>query len=312
MALIECKECKEQVSDKAKSCPHCGAQVKGHKVIKQKKWHERTSVTLCVAAILIILAFGFIHVITGVVSPFGLPFDIALKKSFGYSETFVNAKKITAIPYTAAKIKYPISCEVLQRKEYVESGKVFETRIKHELQGNMKKWQAEFKKALNKPEQHWQDQLKGETKALEREPSDAEVYNNRGIASAKSGQYETAISDFTRAIKRIPGLAEAYYNRGLVYVALGQLNQGVSDFTKALEIKPRFTEACTKRGHLYFAMDQYDQAISDFTKVLEIDPMCAEVCFSRCIVYYAKGEYDKAWEDVHGLLCAYRISQESA
>ena len=28
MALIECKECKKQISNKAKTCPHCGAKVK--------------------------------------------------------------------------------------------------------------------------------------------------------------------------------------------------------------------------------------------------------------------------------------------
>lgn len=28
MSLIECKECKKQISDKAKTCPHCGAKVK--------------------------------------------------------------------------------------------------------------------------------------------------------------------------------------------------------------------------------------------------------------------------------------------
>ena len=28
MALIECKECNQQISDKAKACPHCGYPVK--------------------------------------------------------------------------------------------------------------------------------------------------------------------------------------------------------------------------------------------------------------------------------------------
>ena len=118
MILKKSNESKGQVSKKVKTCPHCGAPLEGGKVKKRKKWHERTSVTLCIAAGLIIIGFGFIHVITGVVSPYDLPFDIVLKESFGYRETFINAEKIIALPYSAAKIKYPISCKALQSRHY--------------------------------------------------------------------------------------------------------------------------------------------------------------------------------------------------
>lgn len=265
---------------------------------KQKKWHERTSVTLCAAAILILIGAGFTHIITGVVSPYNLPFDIVLKKSFGVRETFVNAKKIKKMPYIAAKIKYPLSCEALQRKGYIESGKVFEVRMTNKLKKNMEKWQAEFESTLNKPQLRWQDQLQGESEISEENTNKAEAYNRRGIASANNGQYETAISNFAKAFQKNPGFAKAYYNRGLVYTALGQLSQGISDFTKALEIKPKFNEAYIKRGHLNVAMGEYDQAIKDFTKVIETEPTRYEIYFCRSLVYYAQGEFDKAWEDV--------------
>jgi len=298
MALNKSKECDEQVSGKADSCPHCGAPVKGRTAKKRKKWHERTSVTLCVAAGLIIVGFGFIHVITGVVSPFDLPFDIVLKESFGYRETFINARKIIALPYTAAKIKYPLSCKALQSRNYIESGGVFETRMTRHLREDMKTWQAEFERALNKPERQWQDKLMGFTPGIEADPEDPNACNNRGIASAKDGQYETAIAQFTRAFQRNPVFAEAYYNRGLVDLAIGQLGQAISDFTKAVEIKPGFAEGYSSRGPIYVAMSQYEQAISDFTKVIENDPASAETYFRRGLACYADGQYDRAWEDV--------------
>ena len=86
MALKKVKKSEGQVSRKTETCPHCGAPLNDSKAKKQKKWHERTSVTLCVAAGLVIVGFGFIHVITGVVSPYDLPFDVVLKESFGYRE----------------------------------------------------------------------------------------------------------------------------------------------------------------------------------------------------------------------------------
>ena len=299
MALNKSKKCNGQVSSKAETCPHCGAPVKGRTAKKPKKWHERTSVTLCVAAGLIIVGFGFINVITGVVSPFEMPFDIVRKESFGYRETFINAEKIIALPYTAAKIKYPLSCKALQSRNYIDSGSVFETRMTRHLRENMKTWQAEFERALNKPQQQWQDKLMGHTQGIEMDPEDPNACNNRGIASAREGIYEAAIAQFTRALQRNPVFAEAYYNRGLVDLAIGQLGQAISDFTKAVEIKPGFIEGYEIRAPIYVAMSQYEQAISDFTKVIEHDPDSAETYFNRSLACYANGWYDEAWQDVY-------------
>ena len=298
MALNKSKECNGQVSNKAEVCPYCGGPIKGRTVKKRKKWHERTSVTLCVAAGLIIVDFGFVHVIIGVVSPYDLPFDIVLKESFGYRETFINARKIIALPYTAARKKYPISCKVLQSRNYIESGRVFETRMTRRLRENMKTWQVEFERALNKPELQWQDKLRGQTADIEIDFEDPNAYNNRGIASAKEGQYEAAIAQFTRAFQRNPVFAEAYYNRGLVDLQIGQLGQAISDFSKAVEIKPGFVEGYSSRGAIHIAMSQYEQAISDFTKVIKHNPDSAGTYFRRSLACYAYGEYDRAWEDV--------------
>lgn len=294
MAFTNCKKCNKQVGDKAKKCPYCGAHFEIRKNKKKKKWHERTSVTLCVTAGLIVVGLGFIHIITGVVSRYNLPFDITLKKSFGYRETFINARKITSIPYVAAKIKYPIGCEVLQRLEYIESGTVFETAMTEQLREAIKIWQAEFEETLNKPIEKWQDQLRGKT-AL----TDIEIYNNRGIEAAIEGRFETAISEFSRACRKDPAYADAYYNRGLVYVAIGQLGPAISDFSQTIEIDPEFADAYSHRGQLYVTMSQYDLAVSDFTKILEINPDSAEIYFIRAMVLFAHGQYNKSWQDVH-------------
>jgi len=39
MALINCPECKKEISDKAQSCPHCGCPINAIKVEQtRKKW----------------------------------------------------------------------------------------------------------------------------------------------------------------------------------------------------------------------------------------------------------------------------------
>lgn len=298
-ALMKWNRHNKKVREEAQACPHCGATTKVDKGEKPRKWHEKTSVTLCVAAGLAVTGLGFIHIITGVISPFELPFDIARKESFGYRETFVNARKIKAIPYPAARIKYPLGCKALQSKNYLESGKVFEARMTDQLKSNIKKWQDEFGQMLGRPEQRWQDRLLGRMDVSELGPEDANTYNNRGIVSAETGQYEQAIANFTRAFERNPAFAQAYFNRAHVYIAIGQLGRGVSDFSKAVEIRRGFADGYVDRGLIHADMGQYDQAISDFTKAVEIDPKRADVYLSRALVCCAKGAYDQAWDDVH-------------
>lgn len=311
MAWIKRKEAKQQTRSKANVCPHCGAPLKGPAGRKQKKWHERTSVTLCVAGGLGVIALGFVHIITGVISPYGLPFDIVRKDAFGYSETFVDARKIGALPYLIARQRYPLGCRVLQKEDYMPSGHVFATRTVRHLRQDMDQWQSEFERAFSAPPrprfgpelatEEWQGQLRGEVRVPETDPSDANACNQRGIASARNLQYETAIAEFTRAVRRNPAFADAYYNRAIVYAALGQLGQAASDLTSVIEIRPEFAQAYSGRGRIQAAMGQYDQAISDFTKVLEIDPAPGDMYMRRSLAYFAQGQYDKAWEDVHKL-----------
>ena len=299
MALNRRKESEEQVSKKAKVCPHCGAPLNAGTTGKQKKWHEKTSVTLGIAACLIVIGFGFIHIITGIISPYDLPFDIVLKESFGYRETFINAEKIKALPYSAAKIKYPIGYKALQSRNYIESGRIFETRMSRKLWEDMKAWQDEFERSLNKPQLQWQEKLLGQSSDTGTDSEDPNACNNRGIALAREGQYESAIAWFTRAFQRNPVFAEAYYNRALVDLAIGQLGQAISDFTKAVEIKPAFIEGYAGRGDIHVAMNSYEQAITDFTKIIELEPDSAETYFKRSLASYANGQYERAWQDVN-------------
>ncbi len=288
-----------QADSKVEKCPHCGKPVGADKLNKPKKWHEKTSVTLCIAAGLALIGLGFIHIITGVVSPLGLPFDFALKGSFGYRETLVNAEKIRAIPYAAAKIKYPRGCRALQRKGYLESGQVFEARMANRLKEDMNRWQVEFERTLGRSSERWQDRLEGYVEIADADPEDANSYNNRGIQAAQSGRYETAISNFGRAVERNPVFVEGYFNRALVYLAIGQLGGAISDLGNAIEIRTKFAQGYIERGLIRATMGQHDQAVSDFTKALEIEPARAEIYLRRSLACCAQGEYDRAWKDVH-------------
>ncbi len=267
---------------------------------RPRRWHERTSVTLCVAVAMFIVALGFIHIITGVVSPLNLPFDIVPKKSFGYRETFVDANKIRSLPYLAARLKYPLGCKALQKRDYLPSGRQFEAAQLGRRRENLSRWQTEFERSLHRTHSTWQEQLRGESRTWDH-PEDANACNHRGILFARQAQYENAIAQFSRAIQRSPAFVDAYLNRAQVYIAIGNLGQAVSDFTRVAEIRPRCTDALRQCGRLHLAMSQYDEALADMEKVVEIDAADAEAHFLLALACYALGRYARAWESLDEL-----------
>ncbi|MEN6424583.1 MAG: tetratricopeptide repeat protein [Phycisphaerales bacterium] len=270
----------------------------GHNVRRRKRWYEKTSVTLCVAAALAAVGLGFIHVIVGVTSSYGLPFDLALRESFGYHEMVIDPERIQALPYSAAKLKYPLSLEVLQRTGYLPDGPGFEARMMARQQENISQWQRQFEATLGQPRASWQDQLRG-TGQVSADPEDAEACNQRGVVCARQGEYQAAIAEFTRAIRRDPTCADAFYNRALVSIEIGSIGQGASDLGTVLSIRPGFVEGHVHRGRLYVAMNEPDKALADFTRAIELDPKCVEALFHRSLVHYIRGDAQTALDDVH-------------
>jgi S1-C subfamily serine protease len=63
--------------------------------------------------------------------------------------------------------------------------------------------------------------------------NEAENYVNTGNSRIASGSYKDAVSSYDDAIQRNPSLAVAFFNRGLAYYNLGQRDNAIADFSKA-------------------------------------------------------------------------------
>jgi len=251
-----------------------------------------------VAGGMAVVGLGFIHVIVGVRSDYGLPFDVVRKDPFGYRETVVDARKIQALPYTAARRLHPRGLAALQKAGYLPYGHEFEAGMKARQRESMQQWQAEFEKTLGRTEQSWQDQLQDIGPAPSADPEGALARNQRGILCAKRGEYAAAIAEFTRAIRQDPTRTEPYGNRALVYLAIGNLGAAAADLGKVVELRPEFVEGYLRRGRLYVSMNDHQQAIAEYTRALALNPQCAEAYFCRSLVHYAQGSRDAAWADV--------------
>ena len=124
----------ENISGRADTQQHSGIPILNKSVKQRRKWPKvATAFVLLVTAMIMVVGFGFIHVIDG--SSLSVP-HFVLKGSFGYNETFVDIDKITGMPWVFAKIRYPIGCRILQETGYIESDEAFAKRIKGNYESN--------------------------------------------------------------------------------------------------------------------------------------------------------------------------------
>ena len=83
------------------------------------------------------------------------------------------------------------------------------------------------------------------TAAIRRNPKDAKLYVQRGVAWSQTGDYDYAIGDFSKAIRLDPRNALAFYNLGIAREKKGELQESLVDFKRYAELRPLDPEART-------------------------------------------------------------------
>ena len=112
---------------------------------------------------------------------------------------------------------------------------------------------------------------------------DARELNTSGIEKLKSGDFDGALEAFSKAIEKEPEQAEAYLHRGYVYGNRGELQKALDDFDQAITIDPDYIEAYYNRGFIYHYFEDYKKAGADFDKVIELDPNDTEAYVFRAM-----------------------------
>jgi tetratricopeptide (TPR) repeat protein len=116
----------------------------------------------------------------------------------------------------------------------------------------------------------------------------------KGIAAAKAGDYELAVSYYTAAIRKNPDNYYAYINRGLIYLQLDKADKSLPDFTEAIRLNPKSSAAYVGRGDAYFklaldfltggkngAEDNAGKAKLNYTQAIRLDHKNARAYWQR-------------------------------
>ena len=101
----------------------------------------------------------------------------------------------------------------------------------------------------------------------------AGAYFLRARAHVRLLNYAEAIADYGRAIEREPSFAAAYYNRGVTHASRGDLKAALADYDAAIGLgyaalyKPLFN-----RGRIYEDQGDFERAVADFKAAFSLAP----------------------------------------
>jgi len=145
-------------------------------------------------------------------------------------------------------------------------------------------WKDCIKKA---PKRHWPYcslgmayAKKGETekaisfiqKALEKDPDFPEALFAMGVARENQNRLREAIRYFRKALSVSPYYTRAYYELGLSLLHTGDLKGAVENFTQATLIDPGYAEAHNSLGNALSRSGRFNEAIRHYLMALKIEP----------------------------------------
>src|SRR5436190_69066 len=112
----------------------------------------------------------------------------------------------------------------------------------------------------------------GDTEAIKIDPTDPDVFNNRGQAYDAQGESDSAIADYSESIRLNRDNPRAFFNRGLAYANKSEYQRAVADFNAAIKLDPRDAEAYVSRGAVHEELGNETAARADYRNALELVP----------------------------------------
>lgn len=95
-----------------------------------------------------------------------------------------------------------------------------------------------------------------------RKEKDSELFFIQGNVSYKKGDFEKAVNFFSEAIEKTPSFADAYNNRGSAKLALDDINGAIADFEKAVSLDKDFILAKYNLGDALSNTERLDESLS--------------------------------------------------
>lgn len=128
--------------------------------------------------------------------------------------------------------------------------------------------------------------IKEQSYVIEKAPTLARAYNERGLAYRQQGNYPAAIADYDTSLSLRPGYTAALFNRGMLYIVHKKNpGAGIRDLSQAIQLDPSLGIAYLERGKVYRTMQQMNDACRDFRAAGQMGVGEAQMLYTRdCLV----------------------------
>ena len=130
--------------------------------------------------------------------------------------------------------------------------------------------------------------------ALDINPDNPFVLNNRGNALKELKRYEEALESYEKAIAGKADYADAFYNHGVALKELQRFEEAVTSYDRAIMLRPGYTAAYYNRGNVLKELHRYEEALVSYESALAIRPDYVEACYNSGVVLQELKRYEEA------------------
>ncbi len=158
-------------------------------------------------------------------------------------------------------------------------------------------------------QKNWLDGVNDYTRAMELDPSQADLLLSRANAYARADKPKSAITDYELILTRNPLLAKAWSGRAGCLATIDEHDYALIWLTKAFHrfTKPRdLCELLFARGKIFYGASRFTLAITDFTAVARLmsqdDQFVAAAKYARAIARVQVDQLELAYKDFKTVL----------
>ncbi len=144
----------------------------------------------------------------------------------------------------------------------------------------------------------WTNQIKKQSREIEKHPNWAEPYQLRGFAFYNLGKFRKAYQDFSAALKQDPNYLLAQFNRGMSLIRLKRLDSAKADFQHILTLDSTHARSHFQLGYINYHRENYDTALLCLNKAIDLDPDYKTARHFRAATFYRLGMEDGAVQDL--------------
>lgn len=138
------------------------------------------------------------------------------------------------------------------------------------------------------------------------ESKEAAAYYEKAAVFAKNKEFKKAKKFYKKAIKKDPTFVEAYDDLGQIYRRLGEYDEAIIHYKKSIDLYPKGTMAHQNLAIVYGILKDHKAAILEYSTIAKIDPNDPEAYFGIGNSYLNLGQHKEGLIHAHKALGIYK------